>query len=86
MLHVGEVIEVKAKYSKDDKLFICKEDPDRGFNTLIPVSIGGVSNVKLYGAGTQIITYSVSSIKNRVGFEVNEIDLFSITELDRFLK
>ena len=85
MLHVGQVIEVKAKYSKDDKLFICKEDPDKGFNTLIPVSVNGVSFVKIHG-DFHIITYSVSTIKKRAGFDVNETDLFSIAEIDRFLK
>lgn len=82
-----QILEIKVKYSKGDLMFIHKENPDREPNCLIPVSVDRVANIKMLGSqANTIITYSVSTIKKNLSLEVNEIDLYSLDELGRFLK
>ncbi len=80
-----QLFQIKAKYSEGDRLFALQENLDEP-NYLIPVSVNGVSNIKILGADYHVITYSVSTIKNRIGLEISEINLYPIDEIERFLK
>lgn len=81
-----QVLEIKTKFSKGDKLFALKDSGATEPPCLIPVSVNRVSKIKILGEESRIITYSVSSIKHGRSLEVNEIDLYSLDEIERFLK
>lgn len=81
------LLEIKVKHSKGDQLFVLKKGVEREPDCLIPVNINSVSCVKfLAGEDFNTITYSANTVDKNISVEVNEVDLYSAEEIERFLK
>lgn len=81
-----QALEIKAKFSKGDKLFALEERHDGKPQCLVPVRVDGVSEIRILGTDLQQINYAVSSINTGLCFKARENNLYTIDEMGRFLK